>query len=146
MSAATTAHTKIVALLTSFSPSPEWVDVYDTHEKANLLLPSLSVEVETDTPIVDDQAIVIQQLVDNRNVRLSIRVHTAYRLGPTDVNSAMNIADDVINWLRTHINLSDGYQIFDVAGAAYNIEHLSSGTTGAEILIDIHKVEFYEQA
>ncbi len=146
MSASTTAHSKIVALLTTATPSMLWTAVYSTHETADLDIPSLSVEVETDTPLSDSDAINQQELVDNRNIRLSIRVHTGYRLGPVDTSEAMQIADEVIRELRENINLSDGYRIFDVSGTAYNVEHLSSGTTGAEINVDIHKVEYYAQS
>lgn len=145
MSASTTAHSKIVALLQSFAPSPSWSNTYDTHEKANLIIPALSVEVESDAPIPNDAAIVDQELVDNRNIRLSIKIHTGYRLGPVDTDTSMQIADDVVRWLRENIDLGDEYRIFEVVGSAYNVEHVSSGTTGTEILIDIHKVEFYEQ-
>ncbi len=145
MSAAGTAHQKIVTLLSAFTPPPLWDDVYNTHEKADLVIPSLSVEVETDTPLVGDAAIIEQELLDNRNIRLSIRVHTGYRLGPVDTNESVDIADTVIRWLRENINLGDGYRIFDTIGVAYNVEHTSSGTTGSEITVDIHKVEHYVQ-
>lgn len=146
MSAAGTAHQKIVTLLGNFSPSPLWDAVYDTHEKANLVVPSLSVEVETDTPLVDDNAITAQELVDNRNVQITVRVHTSYRLGPVDTNSATDIADAAVRWLRENIDLGDGYRLFETTGTAYNVEHTSSGTAGAEITINIHKVEYYEQS
>lgn len=143
MSASNTAHGKITALLITmaeFSAST----VYVTHEKANLAVPSLSVEVEADAPLDGDAAINTQELVDNRNVVLSVRVHTAYRLGPVDTGSNMTLADAVIRKIRENINLGGGYRVFDVLGVAYNVEHSSSGTTGAQINVNIHKVEFYE--
>jgi len=145
MSAASTAHSKIVAILQSFTPSPLWDAVYVTHETANLIIPSLSVEVDIDTPIEEDNAIVNQELLDNRNTRLSIRIHTGYRLGPVNTDSSVEIADAVVRWLRENINLGNGFRIFDVLGVVYNVEHVTSGTTGAELNVDIHKVEFYEQ-
>ena len=145
MSTAGTAHQKIVTLLDAYSPSPPWDAVYSTHEKALLVIPSISVEVDTDAPLVNDAAIIDQELLDNRNIRLSIRVHTGYRLGPIDTDESVNIADTVIRWLRENINLSGGYRIFDTIGVAYNVEHTSSGTTGSEITVDVHKVEHYIQ-
>jgi hypothetical protein len=146
MSAAVTAHSKIVTLLGTYSPSPTFEAVYDTHEVADLDVPSISVEIETDIPLEGDSALVQQELVDNRNIRLSIRIHTGYRLGPVDTDTSATSADEVVRWLRENINLGGGYRIFTVSGVAYNVEHASSGTTGAEINVDIHKVEFYEQA
>lgn len=145
MSASVTAHSKVVALLDAITPSASWGNVYSKHAVANLLLPSISIQVETDTPLDNDKAINQTELHDNRNVRLSVYIHTAYRLGPTDTVSAKTIVDEVIRELRTNIDLSDGYRIFDVLGVAYDVEHGSSATTGAEVQIDIHKVEFYEQ-
>lgn len=146
MSAAGTAHQKVVTLLGTYTPSPTFEAVYSTHETASLVVPSVSVEVETDTPLANDVALVSQELVDNRQVRLSIRIHTGYRLGPVDTSLSADIADEIVRWLREHINLGSGYRIFDVAGVAYNVEHTSSGTTGAEITVDIHKVEYYAQS
>jgi hypothetical protein len=146
MGAATGAHAAMVTLLGTYAPSPLWANVYSTHRKANLVVPSVSVEVETDTPLADQMALVSQELVDNRNIRLSVRVHTSYRLGPVDHALIVSMTDDVIRWVREHINLGGGYRVFDVAGASYVVEHTTSGTVGAEILIDIHKVEYYEQA
>ena len=143
MASASTAHAKIVALLitmTEFTADT----VYSTHEKAALYLPSLSVEVETDVPLDGDAAINMQELVDNRNVLLSIRVHTAYRLGRVKTVYNATLADAVIRKVRENIDLGDGYRVFDVPGVAYNVEHSSSGTTGAQINVNIHKVEFYE--
>lgn len=145
MSIAVTGHSKIVALLNSYTPSPPWDYVYTTHQKADLDIPSLSVEIDTNTPLTEDEALVNQELVDNRELRVSIRIHTGYRLGPVDTDTSNSISDTVVEWLRKNINLSNGYRIMDVLGTAYNVEHTSSGTTGAEIIIIIHKVEFYEQ-
>lgn len=145
MSAAATAHQKIVDLLDSYEPSTVWVAVHPTHTTADLLLPSLSVEIETETPIVSDGALVSQELVDNWDIRLSVRVHTGYRLGIIDTAESADIVDIVIRWLRENIALGDGFRIFEVTGTAFNVEHTSSGTTGAEILITIHKVEYYDQ-
>jgi hypothetical protein len=78
-------------------------------------------------------------------VRISIRVHTGYKQGPINVILASVLADATIMWLRTHLDLNDGYRIFDVQGAVYDTIHTSSGTTGAEILIDVHKVAYYAQ-
>ena len=147
MSATETAHQKIVTLLDSDDyASPLWNAVYSTHATANLVVPSLSVEPEVNVPLAGDAAIDQQELVDNRSIQISIRVHIGYRLGPVDTDKATIISDDVIRWLRENINLDDGYRIFDVTGVAYNVEHTSSGTTGAEITINIHKVEYYVQS
>ena len=105
----------------------------------------VSVEAETDIPLTGDSALVSQELVDNRNMRVSIRIHTGYRLGPVDTSLSVDIADTVVRWLRENINLADGYRMFDVLAGAYNVEHTSSGTTGAEVFVDIHKVENYVQ-
>lgn len=145
MSASATAHSKVVALLSAATPSAPWSYVYGRHATANLLLPAISVQVETDTPL-ESKAIEQSELHDNRAIRLSIKIHTAYRLGATDLDSAKTIADAVIRELREHVNLNDGYRIFEVEGTAYDVEHTSSATTGAEIQFNIHKVEYYEQS
>jgi len=145
MSVAKIAHQKICDLLNDYAPSPLWLAVYNTHKKAHLIVPSLSVDVETDTPLENDAAIINQELIDNRNIQISIRLHINYRLGPSDTNLSMDMVDDVIQWLRQHINLGNGYRIFDVSGTAYDVEHISSGTIGAEINVNIHKVTYYEQ-
>ena len=145
MSAAGTAHQKVITLLGALAPSPSFNAVYSTHETANLVVPSLSVEVESDVAIESDGALVQQEIVDNRNMRISIRVHINYRLGPVDTESATDITDEVVRWLRENLDLDGGYYIFAVSGIAYNVEHASSGTTGAEINVDVHKVEYYEQ-
>lgn len=138
MSASNTAHAKIVALLAlSFT-------AYNTHETADLTLPSVSVEVETDTPLDGDTAINMQELVDNRDIVLSIRVHTGYRLGPVDTAANMTTTDAVIRKIRENVDLGGGYRVFGVLGTAYNVEHSSSGTTGAQVNVNIHKVETYE--
>jgi hypothetical protein len=144
MSASRTAHSLIVALLRA-KVDPLWSAVYPTHEKADLAVPSLSVEVETDIPMENQGAINQQELQDNRLTQLTVRVHMNYRLGPVDTDGASQIADSVIRWLRENIELGDGFRVFEVAGSVYNVEHTSSGTTGAEITVNIHKVEFYEQ-
>ena len=145
--AASTAHTKIITLLAGISPdpSPVW-NVYDTHEKANLVIPALSVEVDSDTPLKNEDAINEQELVDNREYILSIRIHTSYKLGAVKTVDNALIVDDVIRILRENIDLTDGYWIFDVLGAVFNVELTSSGTSGAEIKLSIHKVEFYAQS
>lgn len=145
MSVAYTAHSKVVALLDT-APAPLWEDVYSRHATANIILPSISVEVEAATPVGNDKAILDNELLDNYVVRLSIRIHTGYRQGAVNVVQASTLADAVITWLRTHIDLSDGYRIFDVQGAVYDSVHTSSGTTGAEVLVDVHKVAYYAQA
>ena len=145
MGVTSTAHQKIVTLLQAYAPSPTFTAVYTTHETANLAVPSLSIEPEATTPIINDGAIVSQELIDNWSVQLSIRIHVVYRLGPIDTESATDLADEVIRWLREHINLADGYRIFDIVGAVYNVEHTSSGTAGSELIVNIHKVESYEQ-
>jgi len=145
VSVAGIAHQKIVSLLGTYV-TPPWDAVYSTHETANLVVPSLSVEPEVNVPLTGDAAIIQQELVDNRSVQISIRVHIGYRLGPVDTDTATAISDNVIRWLRENINLGDGYRMFDVTGIVYNVEHTSSGTTGAEITINIHKVEYYEQS
>jgi len=145
MSASESAHTKVIALLNTGLSSPLFDNVYDTHQKANLIIPALSIEVESEAPIEDDKGLLSQQLVDNRLIRLSIKIHTSYRLGTTKTVESMQIADEVIRHLRENINLNDNYWIFDVAGSVYNVEHVSSGTLGAEIIVDLHKVEFYAQ-
>lgn len=146
MSAASTAHSKVVALLSAASPSMTWTAVYGYHAKADLTVPSLSVQVETDLPLDNDRAIDAQELIDNRNVTLSIKIHTAYRLQPTQHATNLIATDEVIRELRENIDLGDGYRIFGVRGVAYDVEHTESATTGAEVQIDIHKVEYYAQS
>lgn len=145
MSAADSAHSKIVTLLTNYSPSATWINVYSTHNKANLIIPALSVEVDTDTPIDGDEAILQSELIDNRNIILSIFIHSGYRLGYKNTGQARLMTDEAIRQIRENIDLGDGYRVFDVIGAAYDTAHEVSGTTGAEIKISIHKVENYVQ-
>lgn len=146
MSVSGTAHQKIVTLLTNYgAPSNTFANVYSKHAVANLVLPAVSVEVDSDAPITTDGAINQQELLDNRLILLSIRIHTAYRGGPDDIDTAVDLFDDVVDALRKNVTLSDSYHIFDVVGSAYNVEHESSGTTGVELLVNIHKVVFYEQ-
>lgn len=153
MDASYEALNRVVDLLGSPSPTPSptpsplqgWDNVYSRHTVANLLLPAVSVEVETNTALLNDKAIRATELIDNRLIRLSIKVHTGYRLGIIDTSSNLLLADEVIRRLRQNVDLGDGYRIFDVTGVAYNVEHTSSGTTGVELLVDIHKVEYYEQ-
>lgn len=139
-----TAHSKLVSLLAS-EPSSIWGTVHGRHQTANIALGDLSVEVEVDVALQDSRAIVDQVFIDNRNTSLSVRVHTGYHLGPTDPATTMLIADAVVRCLRENTDLSDGYTIFDVDGAAFNIALESSATTGAEIKVNIHKVESYDQ-
>jgi hypothetical protein len=149
-----TAHSKIVTVLEGLiypspppspSPSPVSINIYSTHKVANLIIPALSVEVETITPIRDDKAINNQELIDNWQQRFTIKIHTGYRLGIHDTTGSRAIADLVIRQLRINTNLADGYRMFDVVGIAFDVEHTESGTTGAEILVDVHKVEYYDQ-
>ena len=141
-----TAHSKVITLLNSYAPSPLWENVYTTHATANLIIPALSIEVETDIALEDDNAIYQNELLDNRNIQLSIRIHTGYRLGPINTTESIQLTDDVIRWLREHIDLADNYRIFEVSATAHNVDHSSSGTIGSEIIINIHKVENYEQS
>lgn len=145
MSASGTAHSKIVTLLTNFSPSATWVNVYSTHNKANLIIPALSIDVIAETPVEEDEAINQSILVDNRSVELSIFIHSGYRLGYKNTAQAREMADEATRQLRENTDLGDGYWLFNVAGAAYDTAHDVSGTTGAEIRILIHKVENYVQ-
>lgn len=145
MSASDSAHSKIVTLLTNYSPSAIWINVYNTHNKANLVIPALSVEVDTDTPMEDDEAILQNELIDNRNIILTVFVHSGYRLGYKNTAQARLMVDEAIRQIRENIDLGGGYRIFDVMGAAYDTAHEVSGTTGAEIKISIHKVENYVQ-
>jgi hypothetical protein len=145
LSAAGSSHQKLVDLLVSAAPSPLWTAVYRTHYVADLELPSLSVDVVSDTPIIDDRAINTQELLDNREVQLLVRIHTGYRLGPMDADLSVELADAAVRWIREHIDLGNGFRVFDVTGQGYNVEHAPSGTTGAEVAVNIHKVEYYEQ-
>lgn len=140
-----TTHQKVFDLLDGESASSTFNYVYDRHQTANMLLPSLSIEVNFETPIESDAAITAQELVDNKLCQLSIKVHTAYRLGYTDIETARVIVDEVITILRTNIDLSDGYRIFNVSGIVYNVEHGESATSGAELTVNVHKVVYYEQ-
>ena len=108
-------------------------------------MPSVSVEISFDLPDPDNQFIVSGELWDNRNTQLSIRVHTQYRLGAVNPEQTTNITDEVIRELRENLDLGDNYYTMSVLGTAYNVEHETSATTGAEILINIHEVESYEQ-
>lgn len=126
------------------SPSPVSIMVYPNHKIANLIIPALSVEVETTAPIPNNKAINQQELIDNWMIRISIKVHTGYRLGVFRVAESYQIADSVIRLLRENVDLQNGYRIFDVGGIAYNGDHTVSGTTGADIIVDVHKVENYQ--
>jgi hypothetical protein len=138
-------HIEYLAPVPSPEPSPVTINVYETHKVANLLIPALSVEVEAITPLKDDKAINNQELIDNWLQRFTIKIHTGYRLGIHDTAGSRAIVDLVIRQLRVSTNLADGYRMFDVAGVAFDVEHRESGTTGAEILVDVHKVEYYNQ-
>lgn len=146
MSTSNTALDLVVTRLGAYGRPPSAGPIYDFHDKANLVIPSVTVEVETIAPLTEDGAITNQELVDNWIIQLSIRIHTGYRLGPVNSVSSTAIADGLQRWLRESINLGSGYRVFDVPGVAYNTDHPSSGTTGAQINVNIHKVEFYEQS
>jgi len=150
MGIAVTAQTKIVDLLIVGpspvpSPSPSWYDTYSQHATADMEIPSFSVETVLDEPILGDAAIDANEMVDNRLIQIMVRVHTGWRLGPHNTILARTITDEIVTLLRQHVNLGEGYWLFQV-GVRFGVSHDTSGTTGAEILINIHKVAFYAQS
>lgn len=146
MGVISTAHSKVVALLTSALSGATYSYIYGKHATANLELASVSIQAVSEAPIETDNALNTNELVDNCFITLSIHIHTGYRNGPTDVDIAMTIVDEIINTLRTNVDLNGGYRTFGVRSINFNVEHTESGTTGAEILIEIHKVEYYAQS
>lgn len=146
MSVSGTAHQTIVTLLSTYgAPSNSFSYVYSKHATASMLLPAVSVEVVSSAPIKDNVAINTQELLDNRLIVLSVKIHTAYRKGPSDPDTAVDLSDEVITALRKNVNLAGSYHVFEVMATAHNVEHDTSGTTGTELLVNIHKAVFYEQ-
>lgn len=144
MSVQVGAHTAIISRLSG--PSFTWGDVYSTHETADLDIPSLSVEVESAAPIESDKALVDSEVIDNWNVILSIRVHTGYRLGVVNTALSNAIVDELVTLLRTDLTIAAGFYVFNVVASAMNVSHESSGTTGAEVLVNIHVLAGYIQS
>jgi len=139
----TTAESKVRTLLTGYWTE---VTVYDNHQTAALPLLSFSVEADSMIPLLDDGAIVTNELVDNWNIQLSIRFHAGYRNGYINHDTNLDRLDKTITLLRQNIDLGDGYRLFSISNVIVDAEHTSSGTIGFEIIINVHKVEQYAQS
>jgi hypothetical protein len=146
MSVSVTAHSKLYTLLNAATPSASWSYVYQFHAKANLLLPALSVQVSTDSPVEDTDALVNQELIDYRESTLIVKVHTAYRLGLTDTATTKSIIDAAIREIRENTDLGNGFRVYDVFGVDYDVEHTESATTGGQFSVNVRKVEYYVQS
>lgn len=141
-----TAQSKVVALidneLGSGAGSPV-ANVYSYHGVANLVLDGITVEPVTNVPVDADAAIYMNEIVDNHEITFSVRVHTGYSGGVYDVDGTVSLMDDLVTVLRTNLDLSDGYRIIGFGVQSYNVGFDESRSTGAELMITIHKVENY---
>ena len=119
---------------------------YDTHNVANLALPSTSVEAVAQSQILSDSVNWSGDSIINHAVTINIRCHTGYIGGEPDPTQATELMDEVIYRLKTNINnLADNYRIMEIPVPAFNVEWDDSGTTGAEMNLIVHKVVDYVQ-
>lgn len=141
-----TAHSKVVARLQaqvgSGLPTP-LATVYGYHKVANMVLNAVTVEPVTNIPVAPDGAFGSNQFIDNHEITISIRVHTSYMNGVEDLDSTMELLDDVITAMKTSMDLGDRYKLMRFGAEGINIQFEDSQSVGAELLIIIHKVEGY---
>ena len=122
------------------------VSHYNTHNVANLALPAVSVEAVAQNQIPSDGANWSGDLMVNHVVTINIRCHTGYVGGEPDPTEATELMDEVLHRLKTNVNnLADNYRIMEIPVPNYNVEWDDSGTTGAEMNLELHKVVNYVQ-
>lgn len=122
------------------------VSHYNTHNVANLALPAVSVEANSQAQLSNDSANWASDLIVNHIVVISIRCHTGYSGGEPDPDEATLLMDEVVHRLKTNINnLADNYRIMEIPVPTYTTEWDDSGTTGAEMMLEVHKVVNYVQ-
>ena len=132
---------KVVALLTT-TPSPAY-SVYARHAVADLDLPSITVEIDSDTPIETDKAFYDGSFVHNHAILISIRIHTSYSGGVEKFSDSVAIVDSVVTTLNENLDLADGYRTIDFNVQTFNSEFAESKSVGAELKLTVHKVEVY---
>jgi len=143
MEVSTTAKTKIYDVLNG-SVSPILANVYSRHNVADMTLPAVTVDNFSTVTTEEDGALSGAEFIDNYEITLTVRVHTAYMGDYKDAGgTATEIVDDVITILRENMNLGDQYRLFKVNAEEFDLEFEESATTGAELTIIVNKVERY---
>ena len=137
------ALSKVVTVLNSGGHISPVYPVHNYHAVADLDLPSITVEVESNVPSESDKAFYAGSFVHNHHITLSIRVHTSYSGMPEDSAHSVTVMDEVITALNTNLNLADGYRIISFGAQSYNIEFAESKSVGAELKLVVHKVSDY---
>lgn len=122
------------------------MDYYKTHQVANMGLPSISIVGEDHVPIDDDRANWDSDLLTNHAITLSIRVHTGYEGGPTDIQSSTLYLDQIVESLKKNIEIPGNYRLMSFEITEFNTVFSESATTGGEIEIELHTLKNYIQS
>ena len=141
-----TAQSKVVARLQAQMgtglPTPVAI-IYSYHAVANLLLDAVTVEPMSNIPVTSDAGFGSNQFIENHEIRLSVRVHTSYAGGIEQLDTSLELVDEVITAIKSSIDFGDRYILMGFSGEAVNLEFAESQSVGAEITVIIHKVEGY---
>lgn len=141
-----TAHSKVIARLNaqigSGIPTP-LVTVHSYHAIANLVLDAVTVEPISNVPVTTDAGFGSGQFIENHEITISIRIHTSYSNGIEQLDTTLDLVDEVITAIKQSIDYGDRYILMGFGGETINTEFAESQSVGAEIIVIIHKVEGY---
>jgi len=121
------------------------MEYHKTHSVAALTIPAVTIGAAENVPIEDDRANYATDLLVDHSVIVEIRVHASMAGNAQDRVNATLYYDQVIEELKTHINLGL-YRLMRFEGPNFNIFFEETETYGAVILAEYHTAKVYEQA
>ncbi len=119
--------------------------VYKGHIIADISLPAVTIDAETDLPVELDGAVDGNDDVVNHAIVLSLRVHTSYAGRTYDASGTIQLVDAVIKKLKKNINLSSTFRLMEFEVEALRSVFEETATQGALITITIHTIVLYAQ-
>lgn len=128
----------------TFNPFSGLTNVYGSHTVAALWLDAITVEP------INVKIVSVGRSNDDLAdpmIEISIRIHTAYSGMPKDITRNVEMIDQIIEALKTHINLAtNDYRIVQVEVTALDEEFTESATLGAQVNIVVQTLQRYTQA
>lgn len=119
--------------------------IHDTHNVAYLRFPALTIGPYSLTPRREDAGFSGSDLIENFEIILSVRVHSGYSIQPLNFDLMVELTDDVIEQLKTHISAASGYRLMECEVLSYNDNFAESDTVGATVQVTLHSVAAYSQ-
>jgi hypothetical protein len=135
---------KLYALLTSGSTTfhPLGTNVYDHHNKPNLIIPLGSGSISTSVVYASMPSGLDNGVITSYNIVGTVYIHMAYPDQYINYNNLRTLVDKVDSYLQEHktFDATQNYRIIDVQGTEVFNNHLEeSDTYGAKLTVNISR-------